>query len=289
MNHRAIAEAISQAIARPFVIESCQAVHGGCINDAFHVVGSSDSYFVKTNRASWREMFVAEAEGLQEMAQTETVRVPRVICYGHEEGQAFLVLEHLSLQSLNAKAQGLLGQQLAKLHRTTADYFGWHRDNTIGSTPQINTATDTWPQFYVEHRLRFQMRLAAKKGLALPEVEALCHSIGAFFPDGSPQPSLLHGDLWRGNAAMVDSGNPVIFDPACYFGDRETDLAFTEMFGGFGQEFYQAYQAEWPLDSGYKTRKDLYNLYHLLNHYNLFGGSYGVQAQAAARRLMTNI
>ncbi len=286
MNTPAIAEAISEAVGRPFRVDSTQSIGGGCINEAFRLVGADSTYFVKINRASWLEMFIAEAEGLQELGAADSVRAPRPICYGNEGSQAFLVLEHVSMRSLSSAAQSMLGKQLAQLHRTTSDQFGWQRDNTIGSTPQMNTRMDGWLQFYAECRLGYQLNLAAEKGLKIPEASALCDSLEAFFTDYQPEPSLLHGDLWGGNAAMDDTGNPVIFDPACFFGDREADIAFTEMFGGFSSAFYQAYQSEWPLDAGYQQRKDLYNLYHVLNHYNLFGGGYGMQAQGMVESLL---
>ncbi|MEM1158692.1 MAG: fructosamine kinase family protein [Verrucomicrobiota bacterium] len=289
MNELAIADAIARATGRPCLIESWQAVGGGCINDTFRVTGSDHSYFVKINRASCYEMFTAEAEALEALANAQAVQVPRPVCHGNEGSHAFLVLEYLSLRPMNTAAQGLLGKQLARLHRTTGDHFGWQRDNTIGSTPQQNTPMEDWPRFYAERRLRFQLDLAAEHGLRIPVAAALCDSIDAFFTCYQPEPSLLHGDLWGGNAAMNDDGNPIVFDPACYYGDRESDVAFTELFGGFGPEFYRAYESEWPLDSGYQQRKDLYNLYHVLNHYNLFGGGYGTQALEMLNRLLLRI
>ncbi|MEM6883837.1 MAG: fructosamine kinase family protein [Verrucomicrobiota bacterium] len=289
MNTPVIAEAISEAMGKSFRVESTQSVGGGCINEAFRLVGSDASYFVKINRATWLDMFIAEAEGLNALRQTDALKAPQPICYGVDASQAYLVLEHLPLRSLSSAAQTILGKQLAQLHRTTSDQFGWQRDNTIGSTPQVNTRMDEWSQFYAEHRLGYQFDLAAQQGLKIPDAAELCDSIETFFTDYHPKPSLLHGDLWGGNAAMDDAGNPVIFDPACYFGDRESDIAFTEMFGGFSSAFYQAYQSEWPLNAGYQQRKDLYNLYHVLNHYNLFGGGYGMQAQGMVVSLLHNI
>jgi len=273
----------------PFGVQSKEPLGGGCINDAFKLVGEDIEYFVKTNRSSWQEMFIAEAEGLKALAEVGELKVPRVVCNGNDGSRAFLVLEMLSLKSLDATAQELLGKQLARLHRHESDRFGWHRDNTIGSTPQINTYSDEWPQFYAEHRLGFQLDLAGQKGLRLDGGKELCDSIGVYFENYQPVPSLLHGDLWGGNAAMDNAGNPVLFDPACYYGDRETDIAFTEMFGGFNSAFYRAYRSEWPLHDGYEQRKDLYNLYHVLNHYNLFGGGYGMQAQGIAQKLLSQI
>lgn len=189
------------------------------------------------------------------------VRVPRILDHGPD----FILLERLDLR--RDGDWSALAQMLATLHRETGPRFGWHRDNWIGGTPQINTWHDDWADFFLECRLRPQ---ASRAGLELPDLRLL--------ENHRPQPSLLHGDLWSGNAGFIDEG-PVIFDPAVYYGDREADLAMTELFGGFPREFYSAYRKIYPLDAGYETRKHLYNLYHLLNHLNLFGSGYLAQVQ----------
>jgi len=169
---------------------------------------------------------------------------------------------------------------LAALHRRQAARFGWARDNTIGATPQANGWCESWTMFWRERRLAPQLALAARNGyrIDVPPVWRLLEG-------HEPAPSLLHGDLWSGNAGFLPDGAPVLFDPAVYYGDREADLAMTELFGGFPGEFYCAYNAAWPLASGYQQRKPLYNLYHLLNHLNLFGGGYLTQVRAALRLL----
>jgi len=189
------------------------------------------------------------------------VRVPRILDHGPD----FLILEQLDLRRTGDWAA--LARMLAKLHRTTGPRFGWHRDNWIGRAPQVNTWHDDWAGFFLECRLRPQ---AAKAGIELPEIKLL--------ENHQPQPSLLHGDLWSGNAGFIDEG-PVIFDPAVYYGDRETDLAMTELFGGFPARFYEAYDEAYPLPAGYEKRKHLYNLYHLLNHLNIFGAGYLAQVE----------
>ncbi|MGZ8947750.1 MAG: fructosamine kinase family protein, partial [Methylococcaceae bacterium] len=171
-------------------------------------------------------------------------------------------------------------------------YFGWHRDNTIGSTLQINNQSNDWLTFWREQRLGFQLKLAGNNGYGgslQANGECLCSDMAILFNDYMPQPSLLHGDLWAGNAAVDKLGSPVIFDPACYYGDREADLAMTELFGGFSRDFYAAYQAVWPLDDGYDVRKTLYNLYHILNHLHLFGGGYLRQAESMMAMLLSEI
>jgi fructosamine-3-kinase len=178
------------------------------------------------------------------------------------------------------------------MHRVTQARFGWVQDNTIGSTPQINTPEEDWIVFWREHRLRFQLHLATRHGHGgrlRERGERLLDEFPRLFAEYQPAASLLHGDLWSGNYAYTREGEPVIFDPAVYYGDREADLAMTELFGGFGREFYAAYREAYPLDEGYAVRKTLYNLYHVLNHLNLFGGGYLSQAQGMIDRLLSEL
>ena len=186
----------------------------------------------------------------------------------------------------------MLGEQLAALHRVGAARFGWHRDNTIGATPQLNSWDDDWVRFFVRQRVGPQLELAEQRGASarlLDRGRLLCGIAGALFSSYRPVPSLLHGDLWGGNWAADDADTPVVFDPAVYFGDREADLAMTRLFGGFGPAFYAAYQSDWPLDQAAGTRRGFYNLYHVLNHFNLFGGSYAAQAEGMIDRLLAEL
>ncbi len=181
---------------------------------------------------------------------------------------------------------------LDEIRNTGTVRFGWGRENTIGSTPQINTPSDDWIEFWRERRLGKQLELAAHSGYCgrlQRQGERLLGKFAGLFAGYRPLPSLLHGDLWSGNYAADAEGNPVIYDPAPYYGDREADLAMTELFGGFGRAFYNAYQQAWPLDDGYRTRKTLYNLYHILNHLNLFGGGYLGQAESMIDSLLAEI
>ncbi|MDH5357745.1 MAG: fructosamine kinase family protein [Gammaproteobacteria bacterium] len=267
-------------------------IAGGCINTAYRLETQQHSFFIKLNQPRLLPMFEAEARGLQEMAELAAVRIPKVICYGQADNHSYLVQEYISLGNLRGQANQLLGKQLAQLHQHQQPYFGWHIDNTIGSTPQHNDREHDWLTFWQQHRLGAQLEFAAKNGFGgrLQEKgQRLMSELNAFFDNYSPTPSLLHGDLWGGNAAADSQGNPIIFDPACYYGDRETDVAMTELFGGFGGEFYSAYQSEYPLDTGYKTRKTLYNLYHILNHVNLFGGGYLAQAESMIEQCLAEI
>jgi fructosamine-3-kinase len=178
------------------------------------------------------------------------------------------------------------------LHRATAPAFGWERDNTIGRTRQPNRWCDDWVEFFVHMRLEPQLALAEARGepAALLDLgRAVCEHMGVLFTSYRPMPSLVHGDLWGGNWGVTRDGRPVVFDPSCYYGDREVDLAMTRLFGGFGAAFYAAYQAAWPLDQAAGTRRTLYNLYHVLNHAHLFGGGYAKQAIGMMRRLLAEI
>jgi fructosamine-3-kinase len=180
-----------------------------------------------------------------------------------------------------------MGTALAAMHRVTSDRgFGWHQPNTIGATPQPNPWTPTWLEFYREYRLRHQFRLAGRRGGRFPRQHELLMALPDLLAGHAPAPSLVHGDLWSGNAAVTQSGDPVILDPATYFGDREVDIAMTELFGRFPETFYATYRAAYPLDPGYGGRKILYNLYHILNHFTLFGGSYAAQANRMIDQLL---
>ncbi|GMR16816.1 MAG: fructosamine kinase family protein [Gammaproteobacteria bacterium] len=292
-----IEQKISASIGQPFQLKKQAGIAGGDINQAHQIEGilvdenRSASFFIKSNQKSRLDMFEAEAEGLQEIEKAQAIRVPHVVCSGVAANQSYLVLENLKL----ARGAGgdidsakRLGQQLAAMHKTTSSQFGWSRDNTIGSTRQLNKQTDNWIDFWREQRLGFQLELANQNGCGqslYSKGQKLLTELEQFFTDYEPEASLLHGDLWSGNYGYLKEGDPVIFDPAVYYGDRETDIAMTELFGGFTAEFYSAYNQSWPLDKGYKQRKTLYNLYHVLNHFNLFGGGYAMQAENMIDRL----
>jgi fructosamine-3-kinase len=215
--------------------------------------------------------------------------VPQVIASGLTAEVAFLALEWLELAGGGRGAP--LARALARLHRNEGERYGWHRDNTIGPTPQRNAEADDWPTFFRDARLAPQLALARRNALPaalLDAGERLLAQVPALLAGHAPRPSLLHGDLWSGNAGCLASGEPVVFDPAVYYGDREADLAMTELFGGFDDAFHAAYREEWPLDPGYAERRTLYNLYHVLNHANLFGGGYARQAQSMIGALLAN-
>jgi protein-ribulosamine 3-kinase len=289
---RDVERSIREASGAPFAVESHSAIGGGCINECFRLCGGGREYFVKVNAAANADMFSAEAAGLEEIACSSTVRVPQPVCHGANATASWLVLEYLELRPGTDGSMRELGRRLASMHRVTTREHGWKRDNTIGATPQVNTRSSDWIEFWREQRLGFQLRLAASKGHGgrlVADGNRLLEKLPAFFSGYESVPSLLHGDLWSGNAAASAGDEPVIFDPAVYYGDREADLAMTELFGGFPPAFYEAYRAEYPLDAGYATRRQLYNLYHVLNHLNLFGGGYRAQAERMIGQLLAQV
>ena len=288
----AVLDALAEVLGRRPELLQQQHVGGGCINEAQRLITDAGDFFVKTNEAGLLPMFEAEAEGLREMAAAEAIRVPTPYATGTAIGWAFIVMEYLPTGPGTGAGHERMGRELAAMHRHTAERFGWHRDNTIGSTPQPNAWHHDWVAFWRERRLGHQLDLAARHGAPkglIDKGRRLQAALDAFFTDYTPVPSVLHGDLWSGNAAFTADGEPVIFDPAVYYGDREADVAMTELFGGFPARFYDAYREAWPLDPGYRTRRTLYNLYHILNHFNLFGGGYAGQAQRMTEQLLAEL
>lgn len=284
---RKIAEAISQATKTEFVISNTRSISGGCINQGYRVQGTEKTYFVKLNQADKLEMFVAEAMGLRQIYDTKTITVPQPICWGIADNSSYIVLEWLELAGDSNQSWIAMGHQLAEMHRQgQAVQFGWERNNTIGSTPQINIWMDNWAEFFAQHRIGYQLKLAQRRRGNFPDTNQVVRAIQNKLSSRQPQASLVHGDLWSGNAAIAKDGSPVILDPAIYYGDRETDLAMTELFGGFPSVFYQGYNQAWQLDRGYQQRKSIYNLYHVLNHFNLFGGGYGNQAKRMIEQIL---
>ena len=276
----AIIQHIAQSTGRDFSLKQQQTMGGGSINNAcLFTADNGLQYFVKTNRTGRQDMFAAEARALQEMAASHTIRVPEPVCFGDDGSQSYIVMEYLDMRG--SADQVRLGKQLAAMHRITGSQFGWEIDNTIGSTFQANNRSDDWLAFWAEHRLGYQLGLAAKNGYGgeLQSLgESLLNKIPVLFQGRAVKASMLHGDLWGGNVAGLKDGTPVIFDPAFYYGDREADLAMTYVFGGFTRDFYASYQDSWPLDDGFEIRKTFYNVYHIINHLNLFGGGYLGQA-----------
>ncbi len=270
-------------------IQSVQPVGGGCINHGARISTTSGmSFFLKTNSSAPIDMFQREAEGLEALhcspasSPGNFLRVPLAHLFGH----TYLLLEDLKPAPPCENYWEQFGRQLAKLHQNTSPKFGFDHDNYIGSTPQMNKWEDDGYEFFIEHRLLYQARLAQREKLLdtsdIRQVEAICQHLREFIP--SQPASLLHGDLWRGNAITDETGAPAIIDPAVYYGWAEAELAMTSLFGRFPDQFYEAYEDEFPLEPGYQQRFPIYNLYHLLNHLNLFGLGYLSQVRSILHR-----
>ena len=266
-------------------LRSITSVGGGDINAAARVETAQARYFVKWNDRSHPPMFQAEARGLNLLAAANALRIPRVIAVIDQP--AALVLEWIDPGSNKSAAAEALGRGLAQQHRSSAEQYGLDHDNTIGSTPQQNTQSRSWIEFYRDRRLGAQRELAQRNGYLTPDrarrLDRVLDHLAQWIDEAVVVPALLHGDLWGGNYLIDAQGDPVLIDPAVYYGDRAAEIAFTELFGGFGPRFYAAYHEAWPLDRGYADRRDLYNLYHLLNHLNLFGEGYGGSVDAILR------
>jgi fructosamine-3-kinase len=288
----AIAGELSRLTGLKLSPEPGERVAGGSINRCYRWRTGSGPVFVKVAASGAASMLEAEAGGLAELARAQAVRVPRVLACGAAGASAFLALEWLEAGVATGESEERLGTRLAAQHEVTAPEFGWRRDNTIGSTPQANGPMASWPEFFRERRLRPQLELAVARGFgALLEGpgEHLLAGVEALLKTHRPAASLLHGDLWGGNWLATPDGEPAIFDPAVYYGDREADLAMTQLFGGFGPRFYRAYVAAAPLPPGAELRCELYNLYHVLNHANLFGGGYARSALGMIERLLAEL
>lgn len=247
-------------------------------------------YLVKTQPQAV-DAFQCEAEGLDELTMAGVIRVPKVIWYDAE----CIVMEWIPTGLRRPHTFAEFGQKLAKLHRFTSEYWGFKKDNYCGlslqkNTPAMNSKSTRWVDFYFDYRLEFQLKLAEQKGLVdkdlRREYTLLSEARDRIFPEDHAIPSLLHGDLWSGNYLITDEGEPVLIDPAVYYGHREADLAMTKLFGGFPEEFYHSYNQEYPLAKDWKTRLHFYQLYHLLNHLNLFGGGYYGQVFAAIQQTL---
>ncbi len=289
MDWQSIGDRLARQLQIPPADYRATSLRGGDINQAFRLEAGAQRFFVKTNRAELLPMFEAEQAGLDALRRSRTIRVPRVFLTGCAGAQAFIVMEHIEL--CGRPGAESLATALAAMHASFNDRFGFECDNTIGSTPQPNAFNPDWVEFWRQQRLGFQLALARQNGFEARMIDAgyrLAEDLDSYFRDYRPRPSLLHGDLWSGNQAADSAGNPVIFDPACYYGDHEADLAMMELFGHPGERFFAVYHEHFPIDPDYPLRRELYNLYHILNHANLFGGGYAGQAHSMIDRLLAH-
>jgi protein-ribulosamine 3-kinase len=264
-------------------IKSFTSLSGGCISDAYKVTTKDGAkYFLKYNPAISFDMFIKEANGLKELSKANAIRIPEVLGFDED----YMLLEFILSGGKGNKFFEEFGKQFAEMHKHFSEAFGFYEDNYIGSNPQINIPDEkektSWVNFYFNKRILFQLQLAEKLGNSTPELRKgilkLESKIEKIIGDTKEKPSLLHGDLWGGNYMVDENSNAVLIDPAVYYGHREADLGMTKLFGGFSSEFYRAYVDTFPLEDGYDYRENLYKLYHVLNHLNLFGGGYYSQA-----------
>ena len=280
-----ISEQISECIQQDFICDDIRQVNAGDSHQAFKISDGKQRFFVKTNEKIQLANFKAEAEGLDHLSSPTLFKVPKVICLGVVSDHSFLVLEHLAMSEGDEKTWFHFGQNLAKLHKNhTQQMYGWQEDNFIGLTPQSNLWQKKWSCFFAEQRIGFMLQLLSEKGHVLANIEGVVESIKRLLIGHNPTPSMLHGDLWQGNAGF-HKNQPVLYDPAFYYGDRETDLAMTELFGRFPDSFYRGYDEVWPIQSDYQYRKPIYQLYHVLNHALLFGGQYIESAKITLKNL----
>ena len=274
---QAIEESLQPVFGSHIAIEDFQPVSGGCINNGGRLQTNEGPFFVKYNDERFEGMFDTEARGLRLLKEPEAIKVPEVYCTGRtDDKQIFIVMEWIDQAPRQQDFWEKFGERLAALHQTHASQFGLDFDNYIGSLPQYNQQHADWPTFFREERIERQIAIAQKKGQLSDSLIQQIRNIYPKLPDIFPDEpaSLIHGDLWGGNFMINEHGEAAIIDPAVYYGHREMELAFTQMFGGFSRSFYEAYHHHYPLEKGFGERKDLYNLYPVLVHVNLFGGPY---------------
>lgn len=283
---QAISQQLSDTLMFNFTIAERVKVSGGDINDCYMISDGNERYFVKVNNKDYSNKFQIEAENLRLLRETSTVSVPEVVHLGASKDSSFIILNYLPTKPLeNDKCSFDFGVQLAKLHLWGEQKeFGCDQDNYIGNTLQLNPWHKKWARFFAEQRIGWQLQLLKEKGIEFGQIDEMVDLIHSKLSGHNPRPSLLHGDLWHGNVSNSVFG-PICYDPACYWGDRECDIAMTELFEGFQPAFYEGYESIAPLDVGYNERKGIYNLYHLLNHCNQFGGQYLSQTEACINRI----
>jgi len=271
----------------PVKITETRSIGGGCINEACFLKSHSGNYFIKYNSASaFPSMFEKEARGLKTLADTNAIDVPEVIGYAESGNYTYLLLRYIEKGSPGNHFWNEFGTKLADLHQNTSEHFGLDYDNYIGSLAQSNKKYPDFFSFFISQRLEPQLKEARNKGAFNQSdtryFDSLFNSLHNIIPDAKP--ALIHGDLWSGNFMVSATGSPYLFDPAVYYGHREADIAMTQLFGGFQPEFYHAYNRAWPMEKDWQKRMDIFNLYPLLVHVNLFGGSYAGQVLRIIRQ-----
>ncbi len=283
---QAISQQISDVIGQEFQPQERQRIDGGDVNQSYRVSDGILTFFVKTNDKEFLPMLVAESDGLNALAKSDTLTVPNVICLGTTKAHCYLVLEYFPLVPLNDSTSHALGIELANLHRWGEQKeYGFDQDNYIGYSVQPNGWHKKWSRFFAEQRIGWQLQLLKEKGIVLTDTDEFVELINNRLSGHNPKPALLHGDFWSGNMARVGH-SAIAYDPACYWGDRECDIAMSELFGGVSEEFYKGYNSTYPLEENYPLRRDIYNLYPILNRCNCFGGHYIEDAQQRITKLL---
>ncbi|MGB0494980.1 MAG: fructosamine kinase family protein [Kangiellaceae bacterium] len=280
---KVIDDAISKTEGYLYSTVSRQAVSGGDISQAYRLTDEKRRYFVKINSANFKDRFNAESVGLKALAHESSFRIPKVISIGVFQDKSYLILEFIEMTSIGDASK--FAKALGQLHAHTQTSFGFESNNFIGSSVQENNWSNNWGEFFVDNRLKPQLKALDVVLLTKLEQQKFFEKILEFLNYHQPKPSLVHGDLWQGNVGYTTDGYPVIYDPACYYADYEVDLAMLELFGTPGGEFFKQYQKTHSIQSGYSTRKEIYNLYHILNHANMFAGGYIQQAKAMLKNI----
>ena len=270
-------------------ITQSSSVSGGCINSGAKLTTPAGDFFIKWNdQKVYPKMFEVEAKGLALLGKASALRVPRVVHSGLTGVHQYLILEWVNAGQRSVRFWQDLGRGLAAIHRNTAIHYGLDHDNYMGSLPQQNTLRKSWIEFFTCERIFPQLKMAADahriEARLSEKIEAVMDRLGKWLPEENP--ALVHGDLWNGNLMVSSDGNPCLIDPAVYYGHREVDLAMMKLFGGVDTSCFEAYEEVYPLLPGFDKRVDLYNLYPLLVHVNLFGGGYAAQVGAVVNRFI---
>jgi len=265
---RRIITQLGNALNTTITVNGESSIVGGCINNAIKINTNKGDFFVKWNTNSKANMFQSEYNGLKVLKDTNTIRIPNVLCFDDD----FLILEFISPSNPNNAFWEVFGQKLALMHKQTHSKFGLDFDNYIGSLYQDNTQNKNWTEFFIQNRLQAQLSIGNLSGTLLSDFDKLFQKLPNLFPN--EKPALLHGDLWIGNFLAKNGDTPMLIDPAIYYGNREMDIAMSKLFGGFNSDFYFAYNESRPLENGWEERIQICNLYPLLVHVNLFGGAY---------------
>ena len=265
---RRIITQLGNALNTTITVNGESSIVGGCINNAIKINTNKGDFFVKWNTNSKANMFQSEYSGLKVLKDTNTIRIPNVLCFDDD----FLILEFIPPSNPNNAFWEVFGQKLALMHKQTHSKFGLDFDNYIGSLYQDNTQNKNWTEFFIQNRLQAQLSIGNFSGTLLSDIDKLFQKLPNLFPN--EKPALLHGDLWSGNFLAKNGDTPMLIDPAIYYGNREMDIAMSKLFGGFNSDFYFAYNESRPLENGWGERMQICNLYPLLVHVNLFGGAY---------------